>query len=268
MPRPRVYQREGIVLRQLDYGEADRILTIITPEGKVRAMAKGIRRAVSRKAGHLGLFTRSQMMLAQGRNLDIVTQAQSLEEFEGIRGDLERFYYASYVGELADRISQEEEENRGLYTFFLTALRWLNEERDLALGTRLFEVRLLGASGFQPTLFTCVACGGATREETNYLNAELGGILCPRCGREQPGSVAVSVNAQKVLRYLQRHNVDDIRRLRVGASTHAELEALLLPYLEYTFEREFRTAAYLRRMRDELAGRRPPEASVAGAGSR
>ena len=256
MPRPRVYRREGIVLRQLDYGEADRILTIITPEGKVRALAKSVRRPTSRKSGHVGLFIRAQMMLAQGRNLDIVTQAESLEQFEGLRHDLERFAYASYVGELADRVSQEGEENPALYELLLITLRWLDVEDDLALGTRFLELRLLGVSGLQPELFACVSCRRTIEEETNYLSAEQGGVLCPRCAPGQSGAVALSVNVQKVLRYLQRHDVDDLRQLRIGPATHAELETLLLDYLEYTFERSFPSAAFLRRLRDELNARR------------
>jgi len=261
MPRPRTYQREGIVLRQLSYGEADRILTIITPEGKVRALAKGVRRPTSRKSAHLGRFARSRIMFAQGRNLEIVIQAESRETFEGLRHDLERFAYASYVGELTDRVSQEDEANQALYDLLLDTLRWLDREEDLALGTRFFEVRLLGAAGLRPELFTCVSCRARIEERTNFLSPELGGMLCPDCRRADAGAAAASVNAQKVLRYLQCHCGRDVRRLRVGKGTHAELEALLLGYLEYTFERGLASAAFVKRLRDELEARRSSSVS-------
>ena len=88
MRQERLYRTEGIVLREMDYAEADRILTVLSPGGKRSLIAKGIRRPTSRKVGHLGLFYRAQMLVAKGANLDIVTQAESLEEFEGLRGDL------------------------------------------------------------------------------------------------------------------------------------------------------------------------------------
>ncbi len=256
MPRPRVYRREGVVLRELDYAEADRILTILTPAGKVSALAKGVRRTTSHKAGHLGLFARVDLMLAQGRNLEIVTQAECIEEFEGLRRDLTRFSYASYAGELADRVAAEDEDTSALYDLFVQVLRWFSVEGDLALGARLFELRLLEFAGYRAELFHCVNCGAPIAEEANHFSAEQGGLLCPRCGADVAGAVPVTVNAQKVLRYLARHDLDGIRALHLSSATHAELEALLMGYLEYTLERELKSAAFLRRLKDDLAAGR------------
>jgi len=253
MPRPRVYRREGIVLREVDYGEADRILTILTPAGKVSALARSVRRTTSHKAGHLGLFARVDLMLAQGRNLDIITQAEALEEFEGLRRDLVRFSYACYAGELADRVAPEDEDTTALYDLLVLALRWFSDEEDLALGARLFELRLLEFAGYRAELFHCVGCGAPIAEEVNLFSAEQGGLLCPRCGQAMSGADPVSVNAQKVLRYLARHDLEATRGLRVGPATHAELERLLMGYLEYTLERELKSATFLRRLKDELA---------------
>ncbi len=254
MARPRVYRREGIVLRSLDYSEADRILTIITPEGRVRAVAKAVRRPTSRKSGHLRTFTRVELLLAKGRNLDIVTQAVALEDF-GLGADLVRFSYASYFGELVDAVAQEDEENRELYDLFLDGLRWLAEGGDLALGARLLEWRLLRCSGYGPELYECLGCQTPIAEEVNYLTPDLGGVLCPRCAPRQPGARPVSVNAQKVLRFLDRSEPADVRRLRVGPATHAEIERLLLDYLEYTYERQFSSTGFLRRMRSQLGAK-------------
>src|SRR5512137_1244562 len=107
--RARVYHTEGIVLRHSDFGEADRLLSVFTPHlGKVRLLAKGIRKPASRKAGHLELFTRTQLLIARGRNLDIVTQAQTLEPYLTLRQDLWRMSHAYYVGELVDSFGEEQ----------------------------------------------------------------------------------------------------------------------------------------------------------------
>src|SRR5215468_7426623 len=110
--RERTYRTEAIVLRRKDIGEADRILTLFTPQlGKVRAVAKGIRKPRSRKAGHLELFTCTRLLLAVGRDLDIITQAEGIEPYRPLRDDLLRSAYGAYMVELLDRFTPEAEEN-------------------------------------------------------------------------------------------------------------------------------------------------------------
>jgi len=248
----RLYRTEGIVLREVDYAEVDRILTLLTPGGKLVALARGIRRPTSRKAGQLGLFYRAQLMLARGHNLDTITQAQCLEEFEGLRHDLLRFSYACYVAELAERFAQEGEENPALYELVTQTFRRLEQERDLRLWARYFELRLLDCCGYRPELFRCVACHEELRPETNFLYVVQGGLLCGRCGPSQAQAKAVSLNAQKVLRYLQTHGPAEVRALSLTEGTQGEIESLLQAYLEYTLERELQSAVFLRRLRREL----------------
>lgn len=252
VPRERLYRTEGIVFREVDYAEADRILTLLTPGGKLSVLARGIRRATSRKVGHLGLFYRARLMLARGRNLDIVTQAESLEEFEGIRGDLLRFTYACYAGELMGLFAQEGEESSALYKLMIEGLRWLSTERDLRLWMRYFELRLLSHAGYKPELFFCLGCHESIQPLTNSFSAQQGGILCERCASREPRARSVSLNAQKVLRYLQTRDVADVRGLRLREATHVEVEAVLQGYLEYILEREVRSVVFLRRLRREL----------------
>ena len=252
MRQERLRRTEALVLREMDYGEADRILTLLTPGGEVRAIAHGIRRPTSRKVGHLGLFYRAEVMLARGRDLDTITQAEALEEFEDIRSDLLRFTYACYVGELADRFAQQQEESDLLYKLVVTTLRRLGEQPRLRIWVRYFEMRLLSLSGYQPEMFSCVNCRAAICPETNFFSLEQGGLLCNRCGQGQSGARAVSVNAQKVMRYMQSHGPDEVRRLRITDTTHGEIESLLHSYLEYTLESELKSVAFLHRLRREL----------------
>ena len=124
MPHPRIYDTEGVVLRRSDFGEADRILTIFTPaHGKVRAIAKGVRRTTSRKAGHLELFTRTQLLLATGRDLDIVTQAEARERLDSLTRDVWRGAAAWYITELVDRFLADADPHPRLYALFVETLR-------------------------------------------------------------------------------------------------------------------------------------------------
>ena len=109
--RERVYRTEAVVLRHSDFGEADRLLTVFTPYmGKLRLLAKGVRKPGSRKAGHLDLFTRTQLLVARGRNLDIITQAQTIEPYLPLRRDLWRMSHGCYAAELLDSFSEEQSE--------------------------------------------------------------------------------------------------------------------------------------------------------------
>lgn len=252
MPQERLYRCEGIVLRERDQGEFDRVLTLLTPEGKLTAIARGIRRPVSRKVGQLGLFFRSQLMLARGSTFDNITQAEALEEFPALREDLARFGYACSCAELAERLSPEGEESKPIYELLLLTLRQLATEADPRLWARYFELHLLAHSGYRPELFACVQCHVPIREEWNYFFPAQGGLLCAKCGADVPQAKAVSINAQKVLRFMQTRSVDEVRTLRLSPTTHAEVEALLRGYLEYLLEGELRSAAILPQLRREI----------------
>ncbi len=111
------------MLRHQDWGEADRLLWLYTRElGKVRALAKGVRKMRSRKAGHLEPFTRVQLLLAEGRDLFIITQAEAAENYLPLRADLVRIGYAAYVVELLDRFTYEEGDNPSLFRLLVDTL--------------------------------------------------------------------------------------------------------------------------------------------------
>ncbi|MGZ3680946.1 MAG: DNA repair protein RecO, partial [Ktedonobacterales bacterium] len=122
----RVYSTEAIVLRRTNFGEADRILTLFTPSyGKVRAIAKGVRRTTSRLSGHLEPCTRTQLLLATGRDLDIITQAEGRERLDHLRDHHWHATGAWYVAELVDRFLEDADPHPRLYQHFTRTLRLL-----------------------------------------------------------------------------------------------------------------------------------------------
>src|SRR5512139_1011217 len=152
--RQRVYRTEAIVLRRSDFGEADRLLTVLTPErGKLRLIAKGARKPTSRKSGHVELFSYGRYLVAVGHDLDIITQAETIEPFVPLHEDLLRATYAYYIAELADAFTADRDENRPLFDLLKDVLAWLATADDLALVARYYELHLLGLAGFQPQLF-------------------------------------------------------------------------------------------------------------------
>jgi DNA repair protein RecO (recombination protein O) len=248
--RERVYRTEAIVLKHNDFGEADRLLTVYTPYlGKLRLLAKGVRKLTSRKAGHLESFTRTQLLVARGRNLDIVTQAQMVESYPAMRQDLVRVTHAYYVGELIDSFSEEQAENEPLYRLLCDALRWVCESQNLALAMRFFELQLLSLVGYRPELFRCVGCDAPIEPTSNYFSADEGGAVCPRCSETQRTAKPIPLGALKVLRYMQTHSFAQCMVLDLHAATYVAMEETLNDYLGHLLERQLKSVEFLHLLR-------------------
>ncbi len=248
--RERTFRTEAIVLRRRDFGEADRLLTLFTPEaGKVRVLAKGIRKPASRKAGHLELYTRSMLMLARGRDMDIITQAETLQSYRPLREDLLRSSYGSYCVELLDKFTPDAAENKPLYDLLSRALDWLAETGDLALTTRYYELQLLSMVGYQPQLFQCVVGGETIVAEDQFFSPAEGGAVCPRCGENRPGAFAVSLAALKVLRFMQSNPYEMLRDLTLRPQVHAEAERIIQRIIVYHLERQLKSVDFLKQVR-------------------
>jgi DNA repair protein RecO (recombination protein O) len=250
MTIPKVYKTAGIVLRQRRLGEADKIVSLFTPNlGKLDAVAKGVRRPRSKLAGHVEPLTYTSFMLARGRELDIVTQAQTIEVFPALREDLERTGRALYVAELVDRFTPERQENVQVFRLLLETLRRLATEDRLDITLRFFEMRLLGHLGYQPQTEECVVCGAKLKPVVNGWSAESGGVLCPDCARIAPMSRPLSVNALKMMRLFQKGDFAAALRVRTDPLLETELEHHLREYMLYVLERDVRSTRFLETLR-------------------
>src|SRR5262245_23663927 len=243
--RDRVYRTEAVIIRRSDFGEADRVLTLITPQGKRRVVAKGARKTTSRLAGHIELFTHATMLLAVGRNLDIVTQSVILHSFDNLRGDLNRIGAAYYAAELIDRLIEEEDENRPAFELLAATLAILDTTRNIDLALRSYELRLLGYLGYRPQLYHCAGCQEVLTEETNRFSPVAGGALCPRCAATDRTTMPMSLSAFKLLRFLQAQPAEAIERLNISAETRDDVEKLLRTYIRRILERDLKSVAFL-----------------------
>ena len=229
-------------------GEADRILTLYTIDsGKIRAVAKGVRRTKSRLGGHLELLNRVSVSLGRGRDLDVVSEAQALQTYRLLRDDLERLSKAIYLAELVDTFSVERSSGYSVYELLAEALGHLEETSNPDLLLRHFEVRLLDLSGYRPELHNCVECRAELEPADHAFSCAAGGVRCPRCrGASEDPLILISVNSMKVLRLLQRERQPSrVSGLRVSARVAAETERTLRTYIRYIVERELKSAEFM-----------------------
>lgn len=266
MSTERLYRTEGIVMHRRNQGEADRVLTLCTPLGKIEVIAKGARKTRSRKAGHVELFTRSNFVVARVKNSwDIVSQAEMIEPHAVLRSDLLRGTYARYAVELLDRFFTQGEGGLALFDLLDHALTWLCEDGDLDLIARFYEQHLLGLAGFRPELFRCMGEHDGhvllrPREPTEDdkrpygFDPERGGALCRNCYAERGARreiVPLSSHGLWFLQECQRGPYTRLCTLQIAPTLHTEVERVMRHYVTYHLERGVRSDAFLRRLRRE-----------------
>jgi len=219
-------------------------------QGKVRAIAKGARKLTSRKAGHLEPFTRVSLQLAKGRDLLIVTQAETIDAHTPIREDLARTGYAAYVIELLDRFVPDDEiAVPSLFRLLSETLSRLSSGVEPWLAVLYYEMRLLDFLGFRPQLFECANCSREILAEDQFFSYAAGGAICPRCGEGLKGPLPISLEALKYLRHFQRSSYAQASRAHPDPATQKELEVLMQGYFTHLLERELNTPGFMKDVR-------------------
>jgi DNA repair protein RecO (recombination protein O) len=258
-----LYRTEGIVIRRREQGEADRVLALYTPSGKIEVIAKGARKLRSRKAAHVELFSRSSFVISRVRNSwDIISQAETVEPHALLRDDLLRGTYARYAVELLDRFFTEGEGGRALFDLLAHTLNWLCRDSDLDLIARFYEQHLLGLAGFRPELFRCVgehnrhaslrprdSSGG---EGSYGFDPERGGALCTDCHERhqaRPEVVTLSPDGLWFLQECQRRPYARLYRQRISPALHEEAERVMRHYITYHLERGVRSGTFLHQLK-------------------
>ena len=236
-----LYRCEGIVLRTYKLGEADRIISVLTnTHGKVRGVAKGVRKTKSRIGARLEPTSYVALLLYEGRgDLDTISQADSLEQYKAIREDLDRITHATAMLEAADIVSIEGQVDQRLFEMLLGALRQLNRQ-DSPLLVPAFFWKLLSHEGYEPSLDECVRCGSP--DDLVGFDPAAGGVTCKAC---TIGS-RMSYDAHQLMREILGGRLSRALQEPMSAATH-EVERLATISLEHHLERRLKAGRLLDR---------------------
>ncbi len=210
-----VFTLEGIILKRSNYGEADRLLTIVTPfKGKISVIAKGVRRITSRRAGNVELLNKVRMHMFQAQGMPLLTEAESLQTFQRIKSDLTLSSYASHIAEITNKLLPENQPNYGVYQLLLTILQIL-EKNPRQIFIRAYEVKLMTELGFW---------------SLNQLE--------------------VDEEIKEILHQLQMKSWSQIEQMELTQPQAVELERILRYYIEKILEGPLKSAEVIRKIKE------------------
>lgn len=242
-----LHQTEGVVLRCRNYGESHKILTVITPGGKVALMARGARKPKSRLAGVAqplvqGLFV--YVHNGQPGTMGTLRHAEVIHHFyRALETDLHRQAYAMYFLELTDRLGDSDGASEAWYPFLLHALKQLEVGTDAQVLKIMVDLKVLAAAGYRPVWERCVHCGGT---EGPYLaSVRHGGLLCVDCRRLDSQAQALSESGVKLLRLFQDVPLSRLGQVRIREETKDALVRLTRQLVEEYLDVPLKSVAFL-----------------------
>jgi len=246
MPVPRTYLTQGLVLKHTPFGEADLLVSLYSREfGKIRALAKGTRKPTSRMVGHLEPLTILDLSLFKGRNLDTINQAQIVNNLGSLKSDLSQISEGLYVCELIDGFGNESNPNIELYRVAIETLENIDRDHQQHLNLRWFEIHLLRTTGFKIELDTCTQCNRDIEPQQHRFSPDSGGVVCLHCNITAHRIYPLSLQALKVLRFLERTPLNNLPHLNISNTLEKELKLLLGNTVRYWIDKEIRSNAFI-----------------------
>jgi DNA repair protein RecO (recombination protein O) len=252
------YKTEGIVLKSIKLGEADKIITIYSSErGKISAVAKGIRKTKSKFGARLEPFSHVNLMLYDGRNLDIVTQVELISSFREIREDFDKVVYGAAMLDLLEKISPLEEKDEIVFDFMLSSLRALSiAPKNVPLLLAAFDLKMMSIAGFRPNLTNCAVCSeeAAGFKKEIVFSCEWGGLLCEKCGLSDIEAISISRTTLEAINEIMRREMEDVASLEVSERLERELLMLSQRHVKYYLQARLKSREYLARSEVAEAG--------------
>ncbi|MBM7565657.1 DNA repair protein RecO [Paenibacillus sacheonensis] len=217
---------EGIVIRSTDYGEGNKIVTLLTnTHGKAGIIIRGAKKLKSRHGSLSQLFTHGEYLFFRNSGLGTLTHGEIIESHHVLREQLDMTAYSSYAAELVDRALQEEDASAFMFEQLNACLNAFAEGKDLLITTQVFEMKILQAAGYGPEFGECVSCGNTVG--TMSLSANSGGILCSRCAYKDAQAIMLGDGALKLLRLYQQLDLRRLGNIQVKEETKLQLKAAM-----------------------------------------
>ncbi|MGE5389671.1 MAG: DNA repair protein RecO [Deltaproteobacteria bacterium] len=243
------YRSRSIILKTIDYRDADKLVTLFSEkQGKIRAVARGVKKPASSLRVCLQPFCHSHLYLSGGKELENITQGKLIDFFPNIREDIDLTLQVLYLMELLDKSLMDHMPLPALYSVTLEVLEYLDTHGWNPLAIRYFEASLLKYLGYQPLLDRCVNCGSQGGKLQSF-NLVRGGVMCPGCSEILSSDFDFSGEALSILRLISNSDINTMHRIKASEGALKNLEFFLEKYLEYHLERRFNMKRTIRTLK-------------------
>jgi DNA repair protein RecO (recombination protein O) len=248
-----LFTTNAIVIRSLNYGESDKIITFFTQDfGKLKGIAKGARRSRKRFQNALGLFSHIRLNFFDKEGMGLV-RAEScdiLHSFPKIKENLQKILYGNYYLELVDEMAGERERNQEAFDLLFSFLSNLEEMESKEEQLRLFEIRMLSLFGYRPNLRRCNLCkkdwGDLEETPRVFFSLEKGALVCDRCSKMRNNLVPLSLGTARLIEKISQIELQKIYRLGFTAQALSESQELLHKFIRYQLGKEMKSLKALK----------------------
>jgi DNA repair protein RecO (recombination protein O) len=251
-----LFTSHAIVIRSLNYGESDKIVTFFTRDfGKLKGIAKGARRSKRRFQNVLGLFSHLRLIFfdREGMGLVRVESGDLLHLFPNIREDLKKIYYGNYYLELVNEMAGERESNPEAFELLLSFLTDLDRTDPEEEQLRMFEIRMLSVFGYRPHLIRCGLCQRSWEElkevPSVFFSLEKGTLICDRCSKNGERLIPFSLGTARLIDQVAQAELAKLRRLRFTSQALAESRGLLPRFISHQLGKELKSLKALREIK-------------------
>ena len=234
----------GIVIKEVNVGDYDKMLTILTPNvGKISASAKGSRRPKSQLLSGTQFLAFAEFMMFKGSEVYTINSCETIELFYNIRTDLDKLQYASYITKIINDVTTENQNSYNTLKLFLNTLYTISEtEKDHDFITSVFKMRLLKILGFSPNTKECTMC--KSKEKLNYFSIKNNGFLCSSCAKQDTGAIKMSDATCNSIKYINGVDPKKIFSFSLSSEAQKELKLIADIYLNEKLEKEYKLEKY------------------------
>ena len=229
---------KGIVIKESNIGDFDKMLTILTPNGKIGCSAKGARRPKSQLMAGSQFLCFGEYLLFKGSNTYTLNSCETIELFYNIRTDLDKLEYAANITKIIIDVTYENQNSYKILQLFLNTLYIIaNSDIDLKFISSIFKMRLMSLLGYKPRIDKCCECGN---KNINYFSFKDNGLKCDVCGRQDTGAITISETTKTALRYINTAPAQKLFSFNMSEENKKQLEIIAKIYTNEKLEKEYK----------------------------
>lgn len=232
---------KGIVIAESNMGDFDKMLTILTPNGKIGCSARGARRPKSQLMAGSQFLCFGEYLLFKGNGTYTLNSCQTIEVFYDIRTDLDKLEYASNITKMIQDVTYENQNTYKILQLFLNTLYVIaNTDMDLKFVSSIFKMRLMNLLGFKPRLDKCCECGNDDSSNINYFSFKDNGLKCENCSKDDMGAITISESTKTALKYINSAPAQKLYSFNMSDENKKQLEIIAKIYTNQKLEKEYK----------------------------